>query len=205
MRDRWAVILAGGDGTRLQSMTRAITGDNRPKQFVPVIGGATLLDQTRRRVALSVIPGRTFIVVTKKHQQFYNSHWRNRSRQVFCFNNRATREQHRRFSMPCCVSRQDRRKPSWRCSLPTITSLTTKNSCRISILLSMRPKHNPRRSRCLGLHRLQPRKNMAGSNHSDRCLEVQCVQSRASRDSGKNRVRHWLHPSWSVVACGIVL
>jgi mannose-1-phosphate guanylyltransferase len=32
---RWAVILAGGDGTRLQSMTRAITGDNRPKQFVP--------------------------------------------------------------------------------------------------------------------------------------------------------------------------
>jgi mannose-1-phosphate guanylyltransferase len=73
MRDRWAVILAGGDGTRLQSMTRAITGDNRPKQFVPVIGGATLLDQTRRRVALSVIPGRTFIVVTKKHQQFYNS------------------------------------------------------------------------------------------------------------------------------------
>ena len=73
MRDRWAVILAGGDGTRLQSMTRAITGDNRPKQFVPVIGGATLLDQTRRRVALSVIPGRTLIVVTQKHRQFYDS------------------------------------------------------------------------------------------------------------------------------------
>jgi mannose-1-phosphate guanylyltransferase len=73
MRDRWAVILAGGDGTRLQSMTRAMTGDNRPKQFVPVIGGATLLDQTRRRVALSVIPGRTFIVVTQKHRQFYKS------------------------------------------------------------------------------------------------------------------------------------
>ena len=73
MRDRWAVILAGGDGTRLQSMTRAITGDSRPKQFVPVIGGATLLDQTRRRVALSVIPGHTFIVVTQKHRAFYKS------------------------------------------------------------------------------------------------------------------------------------
>ena len=73
MRDRWAVILAGGDGTRLQSMTRAITGDNRPKQFVPVIGGATLLDQTRRRVALSVRPGHTFIVVTQQHRPFYNS------------------------------------------------------------------------------------------------------------------------------------
>src|ERR1044072_1991930 len=71
MRDRWAVILAGGDGTRLQSMTRAISGDNRPKQFVPVIGGSTLLNQTRRRVALSIEPRRTLIVVTQKHRRFY--------------------------------------------------------------------------------------------------------------------------------------
>ena len=71
MRNHWAVILAGGDGTRLQSMTRAITGDNRPKQFVPVIGRSTLLDQTRRRVALSIEPKRTLIVVTQKHSRFY--------------------------------------------------------------------------------------------------------------------------------------
>lgn len=71
--ERWAIILAGGDGTRLQSMTRAITGDNRPKQFVPVIGGSTLLDQTRRRVALSVLPDRTMFVVTEKHRRFYES------------------------------------------------------------------------------------------------------------------------------------
>ncbi len=73
MRDRWAVILAGGDGTRLQSMTRVITGDDRPKQFVPVLGGATLLEQTRRRVALSVMPAQTVIVVTQKHQPFYSA------------------------------------------------------------------------------------------------------------------------------------
>lgn len=71
MRNHWAIILAGGDGTRLQSMTRAITGDNRPKQFVPVIGRRTLLDQTRRRVALSIEPERTLIVVTQKHHRFY--------------------------------------------------------------------------------------------------------------------------------------
>ena len=71
MRDRWAIILAGGDGTRLQSMTRTITGDNRPKQFVPVIGGSTLLNQTRRRVALSIEPSRTLVVVTQKHRRFY--------------------------------------------------------------------------------------------------------------------------------------
>lgn len=71
MRQRWAVILAGGDGTRLQSMTRAITGDNRPKQFVPIVGGDTLLNQTRRRVALSFEPSHTAIVVTQKHRRFY--------------------------------------------------------------------------------------------------------------------------------------
>ena len=71
MSTNCAVILAGGDGTRLQSMTRAITGDNRPKQFVPVIGRSTLLDQTRRRVALSIEPDRTLIVVTRKHRRFY--------------------------------------------------------------------------------------------------------------------------------------
>jgi mannose-1-phosphate guanylyltransferase len=71
MSTAWAVLLAGGDGTRLQSMTRAITGDNRPKQFVPVIGGSTLLDQTRRRVAISIPANRTFIVVTQKHRRFY--------------------------------------------------------------------------------------------------------------------------------------
>jgi mannose-1-phosphate guanylyltransferase len=73
MRNQWAIILAGGDGTRLQSMTRAISGDNRPKQFVPVIGRSTLLDQTRRRVALSIEPDRTLIVVTQKHRRFYES------------------------------------------------------------------------------------------------------------------------------------
>jgi mannose-1-phosphate guanylyltransferase len=73
LSERWAVILAGGDGTRLQSMTRSITGDDRPKQFVPVIGGSTLLDQTRSRVALSVSPGRTLFVVTEKHRRFYQS------------------------------------------------------------------------------------------------------------------------------------
>jgi len=70
---RWAIILAGGDGTRLQSLTRVIAGDNRPKQFVPVIGGATLLDQTRRRVSRSVPASRTLVVVTEKHREFYES------------------------------------------------------------------------------------------------------------------------------------
>lgn len=69
--NRWAVILAGGDGTRLRSFTRAITGDERPKQFAPVIGGQTLLDHTRERVALAVPKETTLLVVTESHEEFY--------------------------------------------------------------------------------------------------------------------------------------
>ena len=42
LKHEWAVILAGGDGTRLRSLTRRITGDERPKQFCPLIGQNTL-------------------------------------------------------------------------------------------------------------------------------------------------------------------
>jgi mannose-1-phosphate guanylyltransferase len=70
-RDRWAIILAGGDGTRLRSLTRSISGDERPKQFCPIIGGRTLLDQTSRRVALSVPANQTLTVLNETHERFY--------------------------------------------------------------------------------------------------------------------------------------
>lgn len=67
----WAVILAGGDGTRLKSLTRRIAGDDRPKQFCPVLGGATLLEETQRRAALEFAPERTLHVVNRHHEPFY--------------------------------------------------------------------------------------------------------------------------------------
>src|SRR5437870_1437892 len=68
---RWAVILAGGNGTRLQPLTRALTGDDRPKQFCPLLGGKTLLAQTRARVALNVNTTRSLCVVTRDHERYY--------------------------------------------------------------------------------------------------------------------------------------
>jgi hypothetical protein len=53
---RWAMILAGGDGTRLRDLTRRIAGDDRPKQFCPLLGEETLLGEKRRRVALGIPP-----------------------------------------------------------------------------------------------------------------------------------------------------
>ena len=69
--NRYSVILAGGDGTRLQSLTRAIAGDERPKQFCRILNQETLLDVTRKRAALKIKPENTFFSLTAKHEKFY--------------------------------------------------------------------------------------------------------------------------------------
>ena len=68
---RWGLILAGGDGKRLLPLTRSIAGDDRPKQFCPVLGSETLLHQTQRRVSRSVQSWRTLLVLTRTHEPFY--------------------------------------------------------------------------------------------------------------------------------------
>jgi mannose-1-phosphate guanylyltransferase len=68
---RWGLILAGGEGVRLRPLTRAIAGEERPKQFCAVVGLETLLEGTRRRAALAISPARTLVALTRRHAQFY--------------------------------------------------------------------------------------------------------------------------------------
>ena len=49
-RHLWAVMLAGGDGVRLRNLTMRIVGDDRPRQFCPIVGSESLLRQTRARL-----------------------------------------------------------------------------------------------------------------------------------------------------------
>lgn len=72
--EKYAVILAGGDGNRLKSLTRVITGDERPKQFCPILNNKTLLDLTRKRVELKIKPENVFYSLTEKHENFYQAH-----------------------------------------------------------------------------------------------------------------------------------
>ena len=69
--DRWAIVLAGGEGERLRRLTRCIAGDDRPKQFCPFLEGQTMLERTRARVARAVRPDRTCLVLTRSHERFY--------------------------------------------------------------------------------------------------------------------------------------
>jgi len=70
-RLRWAVILAGGNGTRLHAFTKSLTGDDRPKQFCKLLGNQTLLEATRARVASFVPADQTISVVTAHHAPYY--------------------------------------------------------------------------------------------------------------------------------------
>lgn len=70
-QNRYAVILAGGEGSRLKSLTRAIAGDERPKQFCPIIGKDSLLEITRQRIKRKIEPKNIFYSLTATHERFY--------------------------------------------------------------------------------------------------------------------------------------
>jgi mannose-1-phosphate guanylyltransferase len=76
-RQHWAVVLAGGDGKRLQSVTLKIAGDSRPKQFCSIFGEESLLTQTRARLDPLFHVDRELFVVTCAHETYYRDELRN--------------------------------------------------------------------------------------------------------------------------------
>jgi mannose-1-phosphate guanylyltransferase len=67
----WGIVLAGGEGTRLQSLTCKIEGDSRPKQFSKIFGDRSLLGHTRERLRPVFKDDRMLFVVTRDHETFY--------------------------------------------------------------------------------------------------------------------------------------
>jgi len=78
-----AIILAGGDGSRLSALTRTAAGEEVPKQFFPVLTDETLLEQTLKRVSLVVPSSRTVTVLTRQHERFYKALTFNRGETSF--------------------------------------------------------------------------------------------------------------------------
>jgi len=63
----WALVLAGGDGTRLQPLTRLIAGAPIPKQYCRIMGNRSLLEATLARVAPLVPSERMLAIVNRGH------------------------------------------------------------------------------------------------------------------------------------------
>jgi mannose-1-phosphate guanylyltransferase len=64
----WAIVLAGGQGTRLTSLTRALYGTDLPKQFAVLAGTRSLLQATVDRI-LPMVPAERIVVVVSRGQE----------------------------------------------------------------------------------------------------------------------------------------
>jgi len=64
---QWALVLAGGDGTRLQELTRLIAGMPIPKQYCRIHAGDSLLEATLQRIEPLVPTTRTLVIVNNNH------------------------------------------------------------------------------------------------------------------------------------------
>jgi mannose-1-phosphate guanylyltransferase len=66
-----AIVLAGGDGTRLRSYCKRAIGRDIPKQFAPLLGEKTLVEQTLERISRRFDPNHTLAVVVRQHAEFH--------------------------------------------------------------------------------------------------------------------------------------
>lgn len=64
---RWALVLAGGEGTRLQELTRRITGKPIPKQYCRILGERSLLETTLDRMAHFAPREQTLAIINRGH------------------------------------------------------------------------------------------------------------------------------------------
>jgi mannose-1-phosphate guanylyltransferase len=67
----WAIVLAGGDGTRLRSLTTDAMGLSVPKQFCSLRGGPSLLHDALRRAETAVNLARVCAVVARQHRRWW--------------------------------------------------------------------------------------------------------------------------------------
>src|SRR5579859_3221308 len=67
---RWAVVLAGGDGQRMESFIRRWLGHPRPKQYCVFSGRRTMLEHTLERARRVVPASRILTVINGDHRPF---------------------------------------------------------------------------------------------------------------------------------------
>jgi mannose-1-phosphate guanylyltransferase len=67
----WAVVLAAGDGRRLEGWTRRTIGEAVPKQFCAFEGSKSLLRLALERAGSLVPPERLIVVVAEKHDRWW--------------------------------------------------------------------------------------------------------------------------------------
>lgn len=70
---RWAIVLAGGEGSRLSGLTRDLHGVPVPKQFCSLNGASTLLHDALARASAVAPPERTVVIVAAHQARYWQS------------------------------------------------------------------------------------------------------------------------------------
>jgi mannose-1-phosphate guanylyltransferase len=73
MGQDWALVLVGGEGSRLQSLTMTASGVAVPKQFCSFGGDASLLHDALRRADTVTTPERICVVVSEHHRLWWQA------------------------------------------------------------------------------------------------------------------------------------
>lgn len=61
------LVLAGGDGRRLEAYIEELKGEKLPKQFVNIVGRHSMVEQTFHRVGRLISEDQIFTVVSRRH------------------------------------------------------------------------------------------------------------------------------------------
>ena len=69
----WAIVLAGGEGSRLRSVTTTALGVAIPKQFCSLHGGDSLLHDALKRAESIASPDHICAVVSQQHRRWWES------------------------------------------------------------------------------------------------------------------------------------
>jgi len=67
---RWVLVLAGGDGKRLNDLTREIVGRAIPKQYCRIYGDRSLLESTLSRTKRFTPASRSLVILNQAHFAF---------------------------------------------------------------------------------------------------------------------------------------
>jgi mannose-1-phosphate guanylyltransferase len=67
----WALVLAGGEGSRLRALTTTASGIAIPKQFCSLGGDGSLLHDALRRARAVAGPERTCAIVSEHHRRWW--------------------------------------------------------------------------------------------------------------------------------------
>jgi mannose-1-phosphate guanylyltransferase len=69
--NNWAIVLAGGEGSRLHSLTTDASGIAVPKQYCSLFGGASLLQEAVARATAVAPLARVVVVVASEHRRWW--------------------------------------------------------------------------------------------------------------------------------------